>query len=212
MTPLRGAAATLVVLALAVPAFAQAERPGISVAAGAGSADPLHGDFAFRALAWGIDVRVGRSPHVMIEGVANGWHHVEESIRLNQPIQGPSGVIGVIGRLTQRTGRDISYVGVNLLGTGAAGRLRLNGGAGAGLMFFRRNFSQVVVDCVSASPQVCQSFATRDRDTTLGLQATGGADVSVAAHFGVFGQVRASLPYDDPGSGDVSVIVGLRIK
>jgi hypothetical protein len=161
MTPLRGAAATLVALALAVPAFAQAERPGISVAAGAGSADPLHSDFAFRALAWSVDVRVGRSPHVMIEGVANGWHHVEESVRLNQTIQGPTGIIGVIGRLTQRTGRDISYVGVNLLGTGAAGRVRLNGGAGAGLMFSRRNFSQVVVDCVSRRVRRCASRSRR---------------------------------------------------
>src|SRR5688572_26291210 len=126
MTWWRGGAA-LLALALAAPAFAQSGRPGISVAAGAGSADPLHGDFAFRALAWGVDVRVGTSPHVMIEGVANGWHHQEESVRLNQPIQGPNGVIGVIGRLTQRTGRDISFVGVNLLGTGAVGRLRLNG-------------------------------------------------------------------------------------
>ena len=211
MTPLRSGA-VLLALALAAPAFAQAERPGISVAAGAGSADPLHGDFAFRALAWGVDVRVGRSPHVIIEGVANGWHHQEETVRLNHTIQGPTGVIGVIGRLTQRTGRDIAYVGVNLLGTGAVGRLRVNGGAGAGLMFFRRNFSQIVVDCISANPQTCQSFATRDTDTTLGLQATGGADVSVAAHFGVFAQVRASVPYDDPGAGDVSVIVGLRIR
>ena len=89
-------------------------------------------DFSFDAFDWQASVRGRATRHLLIEGMLDQWRHTKTSRRTNVPLLGPSGPIGHIDELTTETLDSMTAVGVNLLGTGTVGRVRISGGGGPG--------------------------------------------------------------------------------
>ena len=66
--------------ALATPAAAQvvhAQR--LFIRAGVGQVNPLAIDLPYTATVWAASVEIAVAKHLIIEGMASGWHHRTES-------------------------------------------------------------------------------------------------------------------------------------
>ncbi|MEO8071272.1 MAG: hypothetical protein ABI652_07705 [Acidobacteriota bacterium] len=187
-------------------AVAQAQVPRVSIAAGAGLAVPLHGDFDFTPWAWDADVRVAMSRHALFEAAVGEWRHSETFVRQNIPVTpGP----GVIGRSEQRTTRTQRTLEANVLFTGAHGRVRMTAGGGVGLLEHRRRTRTLLADC---SPAVeCGTFESTFSSASGSAQGVGGAEVRLSRAAALYGQVRFVVPFIDPGGSDLRVTTGVRI-
>jgi hypothetical protein len=198
-----------------LPAHAQAvspaDAPRVSVAAGAGIVDPFHGDLNFIAPAWEASVRfrVGKIVHLEVGG--SRWWHIEESVRLNQIINGPNGPIGTIDRIEERSHRSQLAVEVNLLASGAVGRVSVWGGGGAALLQHKRVFSQTLTGCNLPAPSTCQDVENTFSSGDAAFLGAGGLDVRLASHVSIYGAVRLTIPSKDVGSSEVRVVVGARV-
>ena len=87
----------------AATARGEERGPRFTVGGGAGVTDPLHGDFDFQATGWEVAGRGGQAKHLTIEAFASTWRHAAETRRIGLPLQGPSGAIGTVGAITQRS-------------------------------------------------------------------------------------------------------------
>lgn len=183
--------------------------PRVSVGGSAGIALPFHGDFDFTPWAWDADVRFALSPHALFEVAVGDWRHSERTTRENLPVQGPSGPIGSIARYEETTTRVQRSVQANLLFTGAAGRVRVNGGGGGGLMTHERSTRSVTEGC---SPQVsCGESHFAFSSISAAFQAVGGTDLQLSRQVALYGQVRLLVPMRDAGSSDVRLTTGVRV-
>lgn len=201
----------LVVSPMSADAAAQSgEPPRLTVSAGGGIANPMHGDFDFIAPEWQVAVRGRLADGVMFEGFVSEWRHRTEDVRLNQSITGPSGLITRAGRFRQETVRATRVIGINVLGGATAGRVLWWAGGGIGSMDFRRDYTQSTSECVPDAPQVCTEFRNRYAEGTFSFQAVAGFDVRVARRLLAYGQYLLAVPIQDPGSGHNSFTGGVR--
>ena len=113
------------------PALAQDEGARFTIGGGAGVSYPFHGDLDFHAAGWEVVARGTPAAHLTVEAFASTWRHTTETRRIGLPLQGPSGVIGTVGELSQRTRDQIQAFGVSLLPTFSAGRATFVVGGGA---------------------------------------------------------------------------------
>jgi hypothetical protein len=132
-------------------------------------------------------------------------------MRLGVPLEGPSGVIGTIGELSQQTVEQTQAFGVSALPTFSVGRATVVVGGGANLMFFQHRFEQQLSDCRSTVPVTCASFSNARTTSALGVHAVAGVDVEIAPRLTAFGQYRILAPVRDPGSGHAAVLAGVRV-
>jgi hypothetical protein len=149
--------------------------------------------------------------HLTVEAFASTWRHTTETKRIGLPLQGPSGVIGTVGELSQQTRDQIQAFGVSLLPTFSAGRATFVVGGGANVMFFQHRFEQELRDCVATTAITCGRFSNARTSSDLGAHAVAGFDVRVMARLTAFGQYRILVPVRDPGSGHAAVLAGVRI-
>ena len=198
-------------LAAAPVATGQDREPRFTVGGGAGMSDPFHGDFDFRAVGWEVAARGRPGTYLSIEGFASGWRHSAETRRLDVPLQNPTGPIGTIGELSQRTVEQTQAFGASLLPTFSAGRATVVIGGGANVMFFQHRFDQQLSNCNSTTPVTCGSFSTARTTSDLGVHAVAGIDVVVAPRLTAFGQYRLLAPIRDPGSGHAALLAGVRL-
>jgi hypothetical protein len=206
--------ATLMLAVLAAPAAAQDQPdPGrISASIAAGIAFPLDADFDFTATEWQIAVRGTVSPRFLLEGFFDEWRHSSEETRLGGTIQGPSGVIGRYGGLSQRTVHQTRVVGVNALFRGTIGRVSVTGGGGPGYLAYSRTFSQQLTDCQGSAPRVCDPFESRFTNSDLALQGIGGVEAPVWSRVSAFGQVKFTASISDISGSHTSATAGARVR
>jgi len=201
-------------LSAVLGATAAAAQPATSdrltVAFGVGVADPFHADFEFTAFTWAAAVRKGVFRHLAIEGRVTDWTHTSNVLLLNQPLSGPTGILGSVGRITARTRRDSWSMGVNALATGTTGRLTLSAGGGGGVMLVHRRFTQTGEECTAAVLQACETFVSTFGSASMLVQGVGGADLTLTRRLRAFGEFRLAFPLSDPGSGDASLVAGMR--
>jgi hypothetical protein len=198
-----------------LPAAAAAqdgEPPLVSVAAGAGRAFPFHSDFSFNAFAWQASARVRTARHFLMEGTYEQWRHTTERTFRNITLQGPNGVIGRVDEIRTEDTDTVTYAGLNLLGTGAIGRARISGGAGAGAMIFGSRFRQTLIGCTSSQPETCGEFTSRHDNYGFGLQALGELDVSIVPTLSAFARFTLAGPIEDPGAGHTALVGGVRFN
>ena len=208
----RAAALAAATLATTIPAAAaDGDLPRISGTFGVGVANPLHGDLSFNAFAWQTSVRVATSRHMVIEPFYGEWRHTTTRVISGVTIQGPGGVLGQVDRITQRTEETRPAVGFNVLGAWSAGRVTVLAGGGPGVLLFRRHFTETLEGCHGANVR-CTGVDNRFSSGSFDVQAVAGLDVTVASRFGVFGEFRLAVPVEDIGSGQTSVVGGVRVR
>jgi hypothetical protein len=195
---------------LPIPASADDTKPRVSASVGAGVATPFHGDFDFKAGAWLAAVRVATSRYMVIEGFLGEWRHTSERVSTNQIVRDPDGVIGRIDRATQRTQHVRPGVGFNVLAGGSSGRVSFSAGGGAGLLLYRRRFTQTFEGCVVTGAP-CTDSTIRFSSGGFSVQGTAGIDVAIAPRLAAFGEYRIAVPVEDPGFGEGTVIGGVRV-
>ena len=188
------------------------DAPSVAVSAGAGMAFPLHGDFDFTAPEWQLAIRAAAAQHFVLEGFFDEWRHASEEVRLGVPLLGPTGPIGQIGRLEQRTEWSARTVGFNLLGRGSTERVSVTGGGGIGYMTLRRVSTDTVSDCVASVPGVCQNRESEFSNSSFSFQTVAGVDVFITSRVAAYAQFQSITPSEDAGSTHLSVIGGMRFR
>jgi hypothetical protein len=186
----------------------QFERPRLTIGASAGVSNPLHGDFQYTAKSWDADVRGQVAPHMMIEAFLSQWRHATETIHTGATFTGPDGVIRRDVQVTIDEGTRVSVFGFSFLSMFTAGRVTVAGGGGPALMGIRRDYAQRYAGC---EPAVCRDFENHRRNDTFAVSVVGGVDVRLASRLSVFGQTRAAIPTEDPGSGHIAFTGGVRL-
>ena len=202
-------AAILFVL-IVTPAFAGAqtlEPPRMSIGAAGGVSIPLHGDLQFVAPSWDVSVRGQVAPALSIEGFMSRWRHTNESVRIGGPISGPTGLLGRVD-VSIESGTAVSMVGFSFLPTLSRGRVTIAGGGGPALMIFRSDYTQRFSGCTPVS--LFSDYENHRSNGTFAVQFAGSIDVRLASHVTTFGQFRAGIPTEDPGSGHYAVSAGFR--
>ena len=199
-------------LLLPIPAAAQSEPPSLSLAAGAGVALPFHSDLKFDAFDWQASITGRAGRHFLIEGMVDQWRHTTTSRRTNVPLFGPSGVIGRIDELTSETLDTMTVVGVNLLGTGSVGRVRISGGGGPGFMVNYDRHITTLAGCSAPSPSICDGSTNSDGFLAFTVQGVADVDVALTRSLSAIGRFMIAVPVEDPGYGHVNTTVGLRVS
>jgi hypothetical protein len=197
----------LVVFAL-VPAAAAAQStdaPRVSIGAGAGVVFPYHGDFDFTPWAWDADFRVAMARRMVLEIATGEWRHSATSITENIVLTPPPGVVGRLERTTRQAGRMLQ---VNVLFSGATGRVRVNAGGGIGLLQHQRRTQAITSNCSAGVP--CGSSAWDFSRTAGTAQAVGGLEVGLGGGFAAQGHARFIVAMTDPGGSELRVTAGVR--
>ena len=206
-----GRIAAMFLLMLAIPAFTGAqtfEAPKLTIGAAGGVSDPLHGDFQYVAPSWDVSVRGQVARGLAIEGFMSRWRHSDETVRINVPLMGPGGPVGRIGEMRLDSTVAVSMIGFTLLPAFSRGRVTVAGGGGPALMIFRSEYGQHYRDC--DPPSACLDFERHSSNGTFAVQLASSVDVRLAARVTTFGQFRAGIPIEDPGSGHFAVSGGFR--
>jgi hypothetical protein len=205
--------ATILALGLVLEAGAAvAQGTDVSrftIGAAGGVAFPLHGDLQFQAGAWQVNGRGRLSEHVWLEALFAEWRHTAREVFAGQPVHGPAGPLGRIGRITAETRHVVRTLDVHALLGGTSNRVTAWAGGGAGYIYLDRRFRQTPGDCQGGV--TCPEVVTRHAAGSLAVQATGGVDIAVMPRIVVFGQYLFAVPVDDPGSGHQSVMAGARV-
>jgi hypothetical protein len=208
---LRWRVAGIVLVLTVLPALARGqtfEPPRFTIGAAGGVSNPLHGDLQFLAPSWDVSVRGQVAPAVSVEGFMSRWRHTSESVRTGVPISGPSGLLGRAEEVTIESGTAVSMVGFSFLPTLSRGRVTVAGGGGPALMIFRSEYAQRFGGCTPVT--LCSDYENHRSNGTFAVQLAGSVDVRLAGRVTTFGQFRAGIPTDDPGSGHYAVSVGFR--
>ena len=203
--------AALLFVLIVTPAFAGAqtfEAPRMSIGGAGGVSNPLHGDLQFVAPSWEVSVRGQVAPALSIEGFMSRWRHTNESVRIGVPISGPTGLLGRVDEVSIESGTAVSMVGFSFLPTLSRGRVTIAGGGGPALMIFRSDYTQRFNGCTPVS--LCSDYENHRSNGTFAVQFAGSVDVRLASHVTTFGQFRAGMPTEDPGSGHYAVSAGFR--
>jgi len=209
---LRWRAAAIVLLIVSTPAVAAAQTfqpPRFTVGASGGVSNPLHGDLQFLAPSWDVSMRGQVAPALSIEGFMSRWRHTSESVRVGVPINGPTGLLGRVDHVASQEGDSVSMVGFSFLPTLSRGRVTIAGGGGPALMIFRSHSAQRYSGCTTVS--ICGEYEHDSSNGAFAVQFAGSVDVRLASRVTTFGQVRAAIPPQDPGSGHVAVSAGFRL-
>ena len=207
-----GRVAGILLLMMVTPAFAGAQTfdpPRLTIGAAGGVSNPLHGDIQYVAPSWDVSVRGHVARGLAIEGVMSRWRHSDETVRLNVPLIGPGGPVGRIGEMRLDSTETVSMIGFTFLPTFSRGRVTVAGGGGPALMIFRSEYGQHYRDCDPTS--ACLDFERHRSNGTFAAQFASSVDVRLASRVTTFGQFRAGIPTEDPGSGHFAATVGLRL-
>ena len=201
--------ASLIILFGCASAAAQGvERERVSIGAAAGIADPIHGDFQFKAPAWQVDVRLNTGRFLASTVFFEQWRKRDEDVRTNIPILGPTGPIGQIDRLVSENTYRTRIVGWSLLAK-SNGRAAVNGGGGVSYMFYSRESSSTAEGCMPAT--LCGTTSSGFDNGAFSAHLQTGVDVRVLPRLAVMGQFRLTVPIDDPGSGHGAFTAGARV-
>jgi hypothetical protein len=203
--------AAVLLLLVVAPAFAGAqtfEPPRVSLGGAGGVSNPLHGDVQYLAPSWDVSVRGRVAPALSIEGFMSRWRHASESVRTGVPINGPAGLLGRVDEVKIESSTEVSMVGFTFLPTFSRGRVTIAGGGGPALMIVRSDHAQRFTGCTSVS--VCGDYESHWSNGAFAVQFAGSVDVRLASRVTTFGQFRAGMPIEDPGSGQVAVSGGFR--
>ena len=203
-------AACLVALSPSV-AVAQDPPPRLTVAAVGGIANPFYGDFDFNARNWDVSARGSMSRHVALEGFYEQWEHVKRAVFLNQDRQGPSGFLGRVARLEERTIYRMRTVGVNVLATGGSGRVTFSGGGGIGALAYDKRFNSTASGCDAGVAQSCVPMENSFSSGGFTGQGVAEVGVEVIRRVQVFGRYLLVLPLSDPTFGHGSFGAGARV-
>jgi len=207
--------AALLLVVFVVPAAAQtADPPRVAASVGAGVTNPFHADFDFTSTSWQVAVRGRVAKHVLVEAFFDRWRHTSEEVFESVDVQGPSGVLGRIARVTTQQQRTTDTVGINGLATTALGRARITAGGGIGQMIFRRRYTTEYVGCDPAGTTAsfsCEDTQSRGSSGSFSVQAAGALDVNLLLRVAAFGQMQVAYPIRDFGSGHLAAIAGVRV-
>jgi hypothetical protein len=121
-------------------------------------------------------------------------------------------IIGQIGRLETITTHTTRTVGLNALARGFAGRASVTGGGGIGYFFYHRRSEQIVTDCESSSPAVCQNSESTHEWQSFSVQGLAGVDVPIGPVIAAFGQFKVVTPVRDVTASHFSTTGGIRVK
>ena len=207
-----GRIAAILLLMVVTPAFAGAqtfEPPRLTMGAAGGVSDPLHGDAQYVAPSWDVSVRGQVAGGLMVEGFLSSWRHATDSVRTSVPVTGPTGTVGRIGKMILESGQTVSMVGFTFLPTLSRGRFTVAGGGGPAMMIFRSSYAQRLSDCTPVS--LCFNTEGHRSNGTFAVQLAGSLDVRLASHVTTYGQFRAGIPTQDPGSGHFAATIGVRL-
>lgn len=208
------AAGTLVLGALALSpsvVTGQDAPPKLTLAAAGGLATPFHADFDFTAPDWEVSVRGSIVRHVAVEGFFEQWEHGKGNVLLDQAIQGPTGFLGRVARVEQRTTHRMRTAGVNVLATGGSSRISFFGGGGIGLLAYDRRFINTTSGCDAGTAQLCRSTENTFSSESFTVQGVAEVDVLVVRRVQVFGRYVIVVPVSDPGFGHGSLVGGVRV-
>jgi hypothetical protein len=111
--------------------------------------------------------------------------------------------------VTIESGDTVSMVGFSFLPTFTRNRVTTTGGGGPAVMVFRRDYAQRFSGCTPVS--LCSDSEIHRSNGTFAVQVAASADVRLASRVTAFGQFRAGIPTEDPGSGHFAATVGLRL-
>jgi hypothetical protein len=206
-----GRIAGILLVMIVTPAFAGAqtfEPPRFTIGAAGGVSNPLHGDLQNVAPSWDVSVRGQVARGLSIEGFMSRWRHSNETVQLGVPITGPTGLLGRVDEVTIESGDTVSMVGFSFLPTFTGGRVTVTGGGGPAMMVFRRDYAQRFSGCTPVS--VCSDSEIHRSNGTFAVQLASSVDVRLASRVTTFGQFRAGIPTEDPGSGHFAVSAGFR--
>ena len=207
----RGPVAAVVLSMLLTPAFSGAqtfEPPKLTIGGAGGVSDPLHGDLQYVAPSWDVSVRGQVAPYLMIEGFLSRWRHSSDRVLTDSPLTGPTGPLGRIGEVTIESGESVTMAGFTFLPTVSRGRFTVAGGGGPAAMIFRSDYAQRFSECDSVT--ACSNSDVHYSNSTFGVHLAASVDVRLASWLTSFGQFRAGIPTQDPGSGHVAVSGGFR--
>ena len=208
---LRWRVAAVLLLLIVTPAFAGAQTfqpPRVSIGGGGGVSNPLHGDVQYLAPSWDVSVRGQVAPALSIEGFMSRWRHSSESVRTDVAISGPAGVLGRVDEVIVKSAAEVSMVGFSFLPTFSRGRVTIAGGGGPALMIFRSHSAQRYSGCTTVS--ICGEYGHDSSNGAFAVQFAGSVDVRLTSRLTTFGQFRAGIPPQDPGSGHFAVSAGFR--
>ena len=201
-----------ILVLIAIPGLARAqtfEPPRLTIGGAGGVSNPLHGDLQYVAPSWDVSVRGQVAPHLAIEGFLSQWRHSSETLRTGVPLSGP-GPIGRIGEVAIEDRERVSMVGFTFQPTFSIGRATIAAGGGPAVMVFRSDYAQRLSGCDAGAAASCGTYETHYSNGTFAVALVGSIDVRLASRLTTFGQMRAGIPTEDPGSGHVAVSAGFR--
>jgi hypothetical protein len=136
------------------------------------------------------------------------WRHSSESVLIGVPINGPTGLLGRVDEIVIEGKTEVSLVGFTFLPTFSRGRLMIAGGGGPALMVRHSDYAERLTGCTPVS--LCRDYESHRTNGTFAVQFAGSVDVRLASYVTTFGQFRAGIPIEDPGSGHLAVSAGFR--
>ncbi len=194
-------------------ATGQDSPPKLTLGAGAGLANPFYEEFDFNARDWELSARGSVARHVAVEVFYGEWRHPKSLVQIDQAITGPSGFIGRVGRLEQRTDYRMRTLGFNGLATGGSDRATFFGGGGVGLLAYDRRIRNTASGCDAATVQFCTtsgSGSTFSSDSFT-VQGVGEMDVLIVPRVQVYGRHMMVLPVRDVTFGLGTITGGARV-
>ena len=202
----------LTAVAIAIPGSATAQdRIALTVAAGGifGTDPPPAVNVAAPAISASVQ-RVWRQ-HFVLEGSASYWEETTRRERGPYDVQGPSGVIGRIGRTTVLNEERDFTLGLAFL-VRSTGAVRVFGGAGAALITANKRSSQSHTDCqIPSQPPACDGYVDRRTQGPLPLfRVLGGVEVPVSSRLAIVALVRAETIRWEDRTDMVSAMTGIR--
>ena len=200
-------------LLLVTPAAAQSEPPSFSLSGGAGVAFPFHGDYSFNAFEWHVSIRTRVARHFLIEGMFDEWRHTTTQVTDDVTFRTLAGaVLGHADEVRTDEARRTGVIGLNVLVTGGAGRIRFSGGGGPSLMTFRSTYSTSYRGCTTITTSGCREYTHANSESALGMQGVADVDVALTSNVSAFGRALVAGPFMDPGSGHVGMVGGVRLS
>ena len=203
----------LTAAAIAIPCSASAQdRVAVTVAAGGifGTDPPPAVNVAAPMISASVQ-RVWRQ-HFVLEGSASYWEETTRRERGPYDVQGPSGVIGRVGRTTVLNEDKDFTLGLAFL-VRSTGRVRVFGGAGAALITANKTSSQSHADCqIPSQPRACDRYVDRRTQGPLPLfRVLGGVEVPVNSRLAIVALVRAETITWEDRTDMVSAMTGVRL-
>jgi hypothetical protein len=208
----------LVAAILGTPAISQAQqgppdRSALSIYGGVGELTLARSDLEARRVIGGeAGLRFPLSERLRVDVSVGQFRNHISATYLDVPISSPTALLGRADRLEQRTDRSTSVAEVVVLATGGAGRVRLGGGGGVGVMVLRRTSRQAFSGCSAGVSGFCDGGTRTDFSSTSGTAVgLGTVDLRLTRRVSVYGGGRFALVLRDVSSSGVRVTGGIRV-